>query len=300
MVIPEVSSRAEEWLMSIVMSPDYQTTKHLFIAYAYTKGNAMAVRVVRLVDDPRTWITQDRIIMDNLPAARRHAGTALAFGPDGMLYITVWDAIAKDRAQSLVDYHGKTLRVTNEWAIPLDNPFSWSALWTYGHRNSQWIARTSSGLMYASEHWPSTFDGSPWWDEINRIIPWENYGWPLVSHEGIGSGFRAPLAVYTPALAPSSLYIHDGSWFPQWNDHLFVGLLRGEGILVVRIDSSDPDRVVEQFRLVDNRYGRIRFVWAGPAGSILFTTSNEDGRWTSSPHKDKLYQIRPLPLTIRQ
>jgi len=40
--------------MSIVMSPDYQTTKHLFIAYAYTKGNAMAVRVVRLVDDPRT------------------------------------------------------------------------------------------------------------------------------------------------------------------------------------------------------------------------------------------------------
>jgi aldose sugar dehydrogenase len=49
----------------------------------------------------------------------------------------VGDAVEKDRAQSLDTYHGKILRIRSDGTIPEDNPFSGSAIRSYGHRNSQ-------------------------------------------------------------------------------------------------------------------------------------------------------------------
>lgn len=293
LTIPHISNRAEEGLMSMVRHPNYEENGYIYIAYAYTENNIMAVRVVRY-HDRDDHLEEERVIIDHLPAARRHAGTALAFGPDGMLYITIGDAVDKQLAQSLDHLHGKIIRITPEGEVPADNPLPWSPIRTRWHRNSQGIARMSNGEMYASEHGPSTFDGPPGGDEINRIIAGENYGWPVVSHERSAPGMRDPIAVYTPAIAPASLYIHDGSVFPQWKDHLFIGMLRWEGVLRVEIDPDNPDQIIDQVRLIDDSYGRVRYVWPWPDGSIIFTTSNEDGRGERRPEGDKVYQIRPV------
>jgi len=63
------------------------------------------------------------LIIDNLPAAQRHAGTALAFGPDGKLYVTVGDATQSERAQFPDYYNGKILRINPDGTIPDDNPY---------------------------------------------------------------------------------------------------------------------------------------------------------------------------------
>ena len=69
-----------------------------------------------------------------------------------------------------------------------------------------------------------------------------------------------PIAIYTPAIAPASLVIYQGEMFPERKDQLFVGMLRGEGILKLSIDPNDPDHILSTEKIVDNRYGRIRFV----------------------------------------
>lgn len=291
LTITEISNKDEEWLMSIILNPDYAINKYLYLCYVYKSSTGMVVKVVRYTD---TWNTLNDpfVVRDMLPASQRHAWSALAFWPDGYLYITVGDAVQKDLAQSLDTYHGKILRIHPDGTIPSDNPFSGSAIRSYGHRNSQWIARTADGAMYASEHGPSTFDGPPGGDELNRIVPWGNYGWPLVSHEKERDDMISPIAVYTPAIAPASLLIYSWGMFPERQQTLFVGMLRGEGILQLTLDPKNPDLLMSTQKLIDDRYGRIRYVGQWIDGSIYFTTSNEDGRGKKRPEGDMVYQIK--------
>ncbi len=291
LVLSQISNRAEEWLMSIILDPDYDQNAWVYLAYAQAAGGGMEVQVVRYTDQWDT-LTDPFVVIGGLPAAQRHAWTALAFGPDGYLYVTVGDATDKQLAQSRDVYHGKILRITAQGEIPADNPIPDSAIWSLWHRNPQWIDRTSAGEMYSSEHWPSTFDGPPWGDEINRIVAWANYGRPVVSHERTAEWMVDPIAVYTPAIAPASLLIYSWSMFPRRQDQIFVGMLTGEWILKVQIDPQDPNRIIQTEKIVDDSYGRVRFVWQWSDWSLYFTTSNEDWRWDSRSVRDGVYQIR--------
>jgi glucose/arabinose dehydrogenase len=250
----------------------------------------MRVRVVRFTD---LWdsLADETLIIDELPAAQRHAGTALAFWPDGKLYITVGDATQWERAQFPDYYNGKILRINADGSIPKDNPYPFYATWSLGHRNSQGIARNSAWVMYAVDHGPSIFDGPPGGDEINLITTWSNHGRPIVSHEKTQPGMADPIAIFTPALAPASLMIYKGDMFPEWIDQLFIGGLRWQTILKVTIDTNKPDKVIDQQKIIDNSYGRIRFVWEAPDWSIYFSTSNQDGRWEKKPIGDAIYKI---------
>jgi len=290
LTIPSISNQSEEWLMSIILDPDYIDNKWIYISYAYSDGETMYVRVVRFTDQ---WdsLEDETLIIDQLPAAQRHAGSSLAFGPDGMLYITVGDATQGERAQFIDFYNGKILRIFPDGTIPQDNmnpDYATRALWL---RNSQGIAWDSKGNMYAVDHGPSIFDGPPGGDEINYITAKGNYGRPIVSHEKTQTGMENPIAIYTPAIAPASLMIYQGSMFPQRQDHLFVGMLRGEGVLKIQIDPNNPSTVIDQEKIIDNTYGRIRFVGQAPDGSIYFSTSNEDGRGKKQIWADAIYQI---------
>lgn len=291
LTIPEISNKDEEGLMSIVLDPAYGENNYVYLCYVYVSNGGMVVKVVRYTD-ARSTLEEPFVVLDMLPASQRHAWSALAFWPDGYLYITVGDAVKKDRAQDLDTYNGKILRISSEWKIPEDNPFSGSAIRSYGHRNSQWIAWTDQWVMYASEHWPSTFDGPPGGDELNHIVAWGNYWWPLVSHEEITSGTISPLAIYTPAIAPASLLLYSWDMFPEWKGKLFMGMLKGEGIVQLTLDPSNPDKIISTQKIADTTYGRIRFVGQWADGSIYFTTSNEDGRGKKRPQADGVYQIR--------
>jgi PQQ-dependent dehydrogenase (s-GDH family) len=75
-------------------------------------------------------------------------------------------------------YQGKILRIDLDGAIPADNPEIdgvRSHVFSYGHRNQLGLAFGPTGLLYASEHGPSTDD------EVNLIEAGGNYGWPHVA-----------------------------------------------------------------------------------------------------------------------
>lgn len=119
---PEVSSVDEEGLMSLALDPDYSSNKYVYTSYAYRGKNGMAVKVVRLTDSG-AFLTDPKVILDNIPAAKYHAGSRLAFGPDDKLYISTGDATNKVLPQNLSSLGGKILRLNADGAIPDDNPW---------------------------------------------------------------------------------------------------------------------------------------------------------------------------------
>lgn len=289
---PEVSTGGEEGLMSLALHPQYAQNKLVYASYAFMTERGMWVEVVRFKDDGDSVSGIERVLT-GIPAAKYHAGSRLAFGPDGKLYITTGDATDREIAQDLDNLGGKILRLNDDGTIPSDNPFSNSPIWSYGHRNPQGLAWDSKGNLYETEHGPSTFDGPPGGDEVNRIEKGGNYGWPLVSHEERREGTIHPLLVLTPAEAPASAMLYSGKLFPQFKDNLFFGALVGEGLVRVRLDESDPDSVASYEKLAEVDLGRIRDVAESPEGYIYFSTSNQDGRGNPAASDDRIFRMIP-------
>ncbi|HEY8460585.1 MAG TPA: PQQ-dependent sugar dehydrogenase, partial [Blastocatellia bacterium] len=293
--IHEAAPAEESGLMDLTLHPQFASNHYLYLAYAYS-GDGQRVRVVRF-REAQGALVDPQVIIENIPAARFHAGTRTRFGPDGKLYITTGDATQRQLAQRLDSLAGKTLRLNDDGSVPPDNPFAGlpnarPEIWSYGHRNAQGIAwQPGSGSQFQTEHGPSGFDGPRGGDEVNIIERGRNYGWPVIHHTQTKNGMVAPLLEYTPAVAPASALFYNGAAFPQFRGDFFFGNLRGECLIRVKLDGA---RVLNQERLLQGRYGRIREVAEGPDGAIYFSTSNRDGRGKPAADDDRILRLVPV------
>lgn len=291
-VVPDVEPSGESGLMSLALHPQFGSNHFLYLAYAY-KGTDQQVRVVRYRESS-SGLTDQKIIIENIPAAQFHAGCRLRFGPDQKLYITTGDATERGLAQRLDSLAGKTLRVNDDGTVPSDNPFvnqknARPEIWTIGHRNAQGMDwQPGSDLMFQTEHGPSGFDGPGGGDEVNIVERGKNYGWPAIHHTQSRAGMESPLLEYTPACAPGSAAFYRGSALAQFRNNLFFGCLRGERIVRVVLEGR---RVISQENLLAGKYGRIRDVAEGPDGAIYFSTSNKDGRGSPASDDDRIIRL---------
>ena len=294
LTIADVEDSGESGLMSMALHPDFATNRWIYLAYTFSSGG-QRVRVVRY-RETANGLTERTVIVDDIPAARFHAGCRIRFGPDRKLYITTGDATERSLAQRLDSLAGKTLRVNDDGSIPADNPFvgqnnARGEIWSIGHRNAQGVDwQPGTNLMFQTEHGPSGFDGPEGGDEVNIVEKGKNYGWPSVHHEQNRPGMEAPLLVYTPACAPASASFYRGSQFPQFKGNLFFGCLRGVRLIRVVLDGR---RVVSQEDLLSGNYGRIRDVAEGPDGNLYFSTSNKDSRGRPASNDDRIMRLVP-------
>ena len=294
-VLSDVENRGEVGLMGMTPAPDYASSRALYLCYGYESSDGIRDRVVRYRDNGDS-LTERKVIIENIPAARNHAGCRVRFGPDGMLYVTAGDATDRAIAQDLKNLGGKTLRLRADGSIPPDNPFPGSPVYSSGHRNAQGIDWDPvSKLMFQTEHGPSGFDGPGGGDEVNVVEAGKNYGWPLVHHRETRAGTVAPLLEYTPAIAPSGGCFSTGALLPSFrNDFFFTGL-RGERLVRVRLDPADRRRVAQTEDLYSGVYGRLRDVANGPDGALYVATSNRDGRGDTRPGDDRILRIVEAP-----
>lgn len=290
---PEVATSGEAGLMGLVLDPTYTSSKLLYACIAYKTKNSLQTKVIQLQDKGNS-IERKKTIIDNIPAAQYHDGCRIAFGPDKKLYITTGDATDRNLAQDIKSVAGKILRLDADGSIPKDNPFPNSPIYSLGHRNPQGLAwHPETKVLYATEHGPSGFDGAPGGDEVNRILPGENYGWPLVSHEKRDARFIDPLLVFTPAEAPGSALYYTGGLFPNFQNNLLFGALRGEGLMRIVLNESG-EKVISYEKLALGDLGRVRTVVQGPDEAIYITTSNRDGRGKVRKGDDHIYRISSI------
>ncbi len=287
----EVKVDQEEGLMGMTLDPNYANNKYIYLVYAYPSGKAYTDKVVRFTD-ASDHFEAEKVLLDTIPAAKVHAGSRIKFGPDQKLYITTGDATDKKLPQDQNSLGGKILRINSDGSIPSDNPFPGSPVWSYGHRNPQGLAwNPITNALIETEHGPSGFDGPLGGDEINMVEKGKNYGWPVVSHKDHKDGMEDPLLVFTPAVAPAAGMFYTGTTFPQWKNHFFFAMLKGEGIMHVVFDPKDSKKILQFEKVPNVVVGRIRELVQGPDGNIYFATSNEDGRGNAKSGDDKIYRI---------
>ncbi len=288
----EVATVGEAGLMGLAIDPQYQSNKYIYAALAYRNGNAIAVKVERLRDE-ETGIVRDKTLIDSIPAGQYHAGTRLVFGPDDLLYITTGDGTQKAQSQEDTNLAGKVLRMTRDGNIPEGQQ---NYVLMKGIRNSQGLAFIDDKTILLTDHGPSVFDGPAGGDEINiatisDTLENNNFGWPLVSHAKTMESTITPQIVFTPAVAPGSALVYKGS-NPALQDSAFVGLLKGEGILHIRLTTQDGKTTVASYSKLEGiDVGRIRDIVEGPDGSLYATTSNTDGRGRVRAGDDKVLRI---------
>jgi len=294
-VLTDIEAKGESGLMGLTLAPDYATSRRLYLSYAYDTPQGPRVRIVRFRDDGSA-LSERTVILEGIPAAQYHAGCRLRFGPDGKLYATTGDATDGKIAQDMRSLGGKTLRLDPDGAIPADNPFPGSPIFSLGHRNSQGLDWDPvSGLQFQTEHGPSGFDGPGGGDEVNIVEVGKNYGWPIVHHRASREGLVSPLLEYTPAVAPSGASFCRCALLPSFPNDFFFATLRGERLIRVRLDAKDRRRVAQTEELFTDVYGRLRDVVPGPDGALYVATSNRDGRGKARQGDDRILRVVETP-----
>ena len=266
----QVANDGEGGLLGCAVPPSFARTRWVYFHLTRTSGSLVVRR--KYVGGS---LGPPHVVLDGIPYAPYHDGGRLAFGPDGMLYVSTGDAGRSDNAQDKASLSGKILRIRPDGSVPPGNPFG-NKVWSYGHRNVEGLAWDRRGRMWATEFGESTRD------ELNRIRPGRNYGWPNVEG-GDGPGpYADPFVTWpTPECSPSGVAIAGG--------RAWVGALCGESLWAVWITGPKAGRKARYFH---GRFGRIRTVQRAPDGTLWITTSNRDGRGEPGPTDDRVIRIR--------
>lgn len=270
--IDQTAPGSEAGLLGLAVSPDFQDDRLVFVYVSTDTDNrvlAVPYRGGRL--------GEPEAILTGIPRGEIHDGGRLAFGPDGMLYVSTGETGNPDLAQDRDSLGGKILRITPDGSPAPGNPDPGSPVWSSGHRNVQGLAFDDRGRLWASEF------GASSWDELNLIQKGANYGWPLVEGRGDLGGYRNPQVVWrTEDASPSGLAFAQGS--------LWLASLRGERLWRVELRGN---RAVSPTDFFVGDYGRMRAVALAPDGNLWVATSNRDGRGTPAAADDRILLVRP-------
>jgi glucose/arabinose dehydrogenase len=278
---------------SVVLHPDFARNRLLYVSYVKQRdGGDTTIALARGRFDGTKLDSVEDVFVADAWGTGATAGRA-EVGPDRMIYLTVGDRDAGNLtddasfrmlAQDLGSHVGKVLRLRDDGTAPADNPFVGHAgakpeIYTYGHRNAQGLAwHPETGELWATEIGPMGGD------ELNRLVPGHNYGWPLVSLGKIYTGHLAseqswyrsgmdmPEMFWVPAISPSSLMIYSGDQFPRWRGHFFIGALSGQQLLRVAFNQPQPERRESMLTELD---ARVRDVRQGPDGYLYLAIERD-------------------------
>lgn len=274
----EILQENESGLHGIAVDPDFEENNYIYLYYTRrAQGENTINRVSRftLIEGN---LTDETILIDDIPGARIHDGGRIKFGPDGYLYVTTGDAAEPSLSQNTSSLAGKILRIDTEGNAHPDNPFD-NLVYSYGHRNPQGITWNNNNELFATEHGPSSND------EFNIIQVGNNYGWPTITGSQTRSGMKTPI-----------LFSGSDTWAPAGlayvNNKFYFGGLRGNSLYEVS-EANGQFTLNEYF---NGEFGRIRDVITGPDNMLYITTSNRDGRGVPSNNDDKIIRINPFIL----
>lgn len=179
-----VNNAGDCGLLGIAFHPDFNVNRRLYVFYSRSDTGAVTSNPVAIVDHRVVYFevsgnvaTAAESFVTSIPADGdgRRVGGRIAFGDDRTLYVAVGDLGNPDAAQDGSTLAGKVLRYTADGAIPADNYDPASPIHGYGVRDPQGLGLdpVSKNLFFTDRN--ETGD-----QEINRVRPGGNYGWPTV------------------------------------------------------------------------------------------------------------------------
>jgi glucose/arabinose dehydrogenase len=275
-------------LMDIALHPRFAENRLIYFTYNKS-GEAGATMVLArgTLNGSQLTNLKDLFVADAWAKNDGNLSSRIAFGPDGLLYMTVSYHNEDAFSQDLGKHGGKVLRLLDDGSPAPGNPFAGEAgrhpeIFTYGHRGIHGMAvHPITGEIWVAEHG----------DEANILKPGGNYGWPFFGVMGAGGGIPTPPAPrglkvidpyisWNPVLNVSGMTFYNGDKFPKWKGNLFLGGLSTEQIHRVAFKTDRPtlsEPLYTQIReAVFTHIGqRVRDIRQGPDGYIYFITYDD-------------------------
>ncbi len=295
------------WMLDVAPHPDYENNGWVYIHYTdrcsecneasrVSQGPVSMNKLIRGRIRDGAWIDEETIweadIETYSSTSDLAAGGRIAFDDEGYVYISLGIKGTYDfmGTQDLDLPYGKILRVHDDGKIPDDNPFvdvpdALPSIWTYGHRSQQGLEfNNRTGDLWSTEMGPRGGD------ELNRLVPGSNYGWPIftsgVNYDGrpvdvadeLGieldpEDVEFPVVDYVPSPALSSFIFYQGMEFPKWNNNILLGTLRATDLF--RMEVMDNKIVHTEMLLED--LARFRDIEQGPDGALYILLEHGTG-----------------------
>jgi len=284
---PEVFAVGQGGLLEVAVHPQFAQNQFVYLTYSKGRDDKEGTTALaRAKFDGKALVDfKDILVTDNWNTGGVHFGSKLAFGKDGMLYMTVGERNDRNRAQNTNIHGGKLLRLKDDGTVPPDNPFVGKAgfkpeIFTYGHRNLQGLAvHPETGAIWETEHGPQGGD------ELNLIEAGKNYGWPIVtlgreysgeiiSAQPAKEGIEQPFVFWSPSPGLSGMVIYSGDKFAGWKNQYFLGALAGLGVWRVGLNEKG---LAGRELMLNSLRQRIRDVRQGPDGFLYLVVDANPG-----------------------
>lgn len=267
-------SDVERGLLGVAVDPRFASTSFIYLYYTFRRSGGCARnsssspvnRVSRFVlsADNRVAPASERVLLDNMPSPNgNHNGGDLAFGPDGLLYVTIGDggcdyagnsgcAGSNDASRDRNVLTGKVLRITGDGAIPPSNPFRGAGTarcnvigrdpggrvcqetFAWGLRNPFRLAfdPTAEGARFFLND-----VGQNVWEEIDEGRAGVDYGWPvregMCANGSTSSCGPPPAGMTNPVFAygrqdgcttiSAAAFVPDAAWPPGYAGSYLFG-----------------------------------------------------------------------------
>ncbi|MCI0844556.1 MAG: PQQ-dependent sugar dehydrogenase [Chloroflexi bacterium] len=185
----------EEGLLGLAFDPNFKPNGHFYVYYSaanprrsvisrFTIGGTGLVSFEEATAVPESQL----LVLEIMQPFSNHNGGQLAFGPDGMLYISLGDGGAggdpQGNGQNASTLLGSILRIDvsgigpdQGYRVPADNPFAGATdargeIWAYGLRNPwRFTFDRENGDLWAGDVGQNSFE------EVDLIQRGGNYGW---------------------------------------------------------------------------------------------------------------------------
>jgi glucose/arabinose dehydrogenase len=229
-----VNDRGNEMgLLGLAFHPNYLQNGYFYVNYTGAGGHTRISRFQ--ASGNRADPNSEKVLMVINQPFQNHNGGAVAFGPDGYLYLAIGDGGSagdpQKHGQNPNTLLGTILRIDvdsgDPYTIPADNPFG-SEVWAYGLRNPWRISfdRLTGDLWIADV-------GQNRWEEINFLPAGSpggaNFGWSIMEGSDGYDGEPQP-GLLLPATeygreggcSVTGGYVYRGA-MPEWNGVYFYG-----------------------------------------------------------------------------
>lgn len=285
--VPKVATAGQGGLLGICLDPSFRRNRMVYWAFSEPVGEESVTSVAKgkLSADEKS-LENVITIYQATPSFKggNHYGARVLFGKDGSLFLSTGeraDITTRPQAQDLSSALGKIIRITTDGKPAVGNPFADKAgarpeVYTYGHRNVQGIAVHP----VTGELWDSEF-GPRGGDEINRIVPGKNYGWPTITYgleyraDKVGDGIQQkegleqPVYYWDPVISPSGMTFYSGKGLKEWRNNLFITALSGMHVCRLVIEKN---KVTGEERLLSEENQRFRDITEGVDGALYAIT----------------------------
>lgn len=309
---PDLVCQGQSGMHGVALDPDFASNRTVFVFMSSNiVANPRTNRVIRLQLNEGLTTASNRvdIITDIVfkhsgnahGSAGAHSGGRIQFGPDGFLYVATGDNHNGAVPQSPTLLGGKVLRVDrNGNAAPGNNaPAGFDArIFTYGHRNVQGITFSpGTGQPFAAEHGPNHSD------EVTPLVAGGNGGWDPQNRPALdcrdgycgyaGNATTMPmtdLSRFPNAMPPSwqnngasqgmgpATFLVGDAW-KAWNGRLAVGLMRGQRVVILALNSSGMTTATANASLPGARF---RSLVQSPDGKLWIATDGGE-IWRVTP-----------------